>query len=99
MDDRTIFENFTNEELNFSVFGLGSTKYEFFNAMAKKIDKKFSKRGLKRTCEVGLGDDSKNINKDFEVWRKIFWSETYENFLNRKDEINALSQKLKLKEQ
>ena len=80
MDERTLFENFTNEDLNYSIFGLGSTKYEFYNQMAKKIDKNFSKRGLKRTCEIGMGDDSKDINKDFEIWRKIFWNETYNNF-------------------
>jgi NADPH-ferrihemoprotein reductase len=99
IDEKILFEKFTNDDLNYSVFGLGSSKYEFFNQMAKKIDKNFSKRGLKRICEIGLGDDSKNINKDFEIWRKIFWSESYNNFLNRKDEIINLSQKLKLKEQ
>jgi len=99
MDERTLFENFTNEDLNYSIFGLGSTKYEFYNQMAKKIDKNFSKRGLKRTCEIGMGDDSKDINKDFEIWRKIFWNETYNNFLSRKEEIINIAQKLKLKEQ
>jgi NADPH-ferrihemoprotein reductase len=99
MDERTLFEKFTNEDLNYSVFGLGSSKYEFFNQMAKKIDKNFSKRGLKKICEIGLGDDSKNINNDFETWRKIFWNESYNNFHNRKDEIINLSQRLKLKEQ
>lgn len=99
LDDRTLFENFTNEGLRYAVFGLGSTKYEFFNQMAKKIDKKFSKRGLKNTTEIGLGDDSKNINKDFENWRKNFWVDTYNYFLERQEEIRDLSHKLNLKEQ
>ena len=35
-------------EFNYSIFGLGSRKYEHFNAMAKKIDKVLNKSGCTR---------------------------------------------------
>lgn len=96
MDKKTLFENFTNDNLNYAIFGLGSTKYEYYNQMAKKIDKVFSKRNLTRVCDVGLGDDSKDIQKDFAEWRRLFWLESYKSFSAKKDEIKALSEKLNL---
>ena len=33
---------------HYSIFGLGSSKYEFFNQMAKKLDKFMEKSGSKR---------------------------------------------------
>jgi NADPH-ferrihemoprotein reductase len=82
MEKKTLFENFTNEKLNYAIFGLGSTKYEYYNQMAKKIDKFFAKKSLARVCDVGLGDDSKDINKDFAEWRKQFW--LMKTFLGKK---------------
>lgn len=97
MEKKTLFENLTNEKLNYAIFGLGSTKYEYYNQMAKKIDKFFTKKSLNRVCDVGLGDDSKDINKDFAEWRKVFWLKSYENFAAKKDEVKTLSDKLNLK--
>ncbi len=96
LDKKTLFENFTNKQLHYAIFGLGSTKYEYYNQMAKKIDKFFAKKSLARVCDVGLGDDSKDINKDFAEWRTLFWLESYKSFEAKQDEIKALGLKLDL---
>lgn len=98
IDNKTLLENLENKNVHFSIFGLGSTKYEYYNQMAKKIDKYFTKNKIIRISEVGMGDDSKNINKDFDEWRKNFWVEAYNLFNSKKDEIKKLSQNLNLKE-
>ncbi len=96
IEKKTLFDNLTNNKMNYAIFGLGSTKYEYYNQMAKKIDKFFLRKNLNKICDVGLGDDSKDINRDFEEWRKLFWEKSYDNFSSRKDEIISLSEKLNL---
>ena len=59
-------------QLNYSIFGLRSRKYEHFNAMAKKINKLLISRMynvlkfLQRIYEQGECDDSKYIQSDFD---------------------------------
>ena len=60
-DDCIEFNNFLEKNksglnnnihnVNYSVFGLGSSKYEFFNQMAKKFDKFLEKSGGNRYTE------------------------------------------------
>jgi sulfite reductase alpha subunit-like flavoprotein len=89
----TFFEDIENDYLNYSIFGLGSSKYEYFNQMAKKFDQIFNKNQMKRISEIGLGDDSKNISEDFQKWRTQFWKDSQKYF-----EINYELTKLKAKE-
>lgn len=96
IEKKTLFENLENKKLHYAIFGLGSKKYEYFNQMAKKIDKFFAKNHLTQICEVGLGDDSNNINKDFEEWRTIFWKKSFEFYTSKKEEIKSLSLSLNL---
>ena len=44
------------KQLNFSVFGLGDSKYELFNAMAKKLANRLLSLGANLFHKVGLGD-------------------------------------------
>lgn len=43
--------------LNFSVFGLGDSSYEQFNAVARKLDRRLQMLGAKPMNRLGLGDD------------------------------------------
>jgi NADPH-ferrihemoprotein reductase len=94
----TFFEDVTNQDLHYAVFGLGSSKYEYFCEMGKKFDAIFSKNGMKRICELGTGDDSKNINQDFENWRKNFWMESQKYFTENHEKIKKISEEKNLKE-
>ncbi len=53
----------------FAVFGLGNTQYEFFNATGKFVDAKLEEAGGKRFVKMGLGDDDKSLEDDFEAWK------------------------------
>jgi sulfite reductase alpha subunit-like flavoprotein len=44
------------ENLNFTVFGLGDSSYDKFNAMAKKVTNRLVDLGAKLIHTVGLGD-------------------------------------------
>ena len=44
------------ENLKFTVFGLGDSSYELFNAMAKKLTQRLLDLGAKLIHKVGLGD-------------------------------------------
>ena len=43
--------------LSFSVFGLGDSSYEKFNATARKLNARLLQLGAKECCPIGLGDD------------------------------------------
>ena len=43
-------------KLKFTVFGLGDSSYELFNAMAKKLTQRLLDLGAQLTHNVGLGD-------------------------------------------
>ena len=44
------------KQVNFSVFGLGDSSYELFNAMAKKLTQRMLDLGANLFQKVGLGD-------------------------------------------
>ncbi|MES1917187.1 MAG: hypothetical protein MHM6MM_008941, partial [Cercozoa sp. M6MM] len=72
------------EDVNFAVFGLGNTQYEFYNAVAKFFDTRFEELGAKRVCDVGLGDDDYCLEDDFADWRqKQLWPKASLQFLGR----------------
>ena len=60
--------------LEYAVFGLGNTEYEIFNAMGKFFDASMEKLGGSRILPVGLGDDSDDLEADFEKWKETMWT-------------------------
>jgi len=60
--------------LEYAVFGLGNTEYEIFNAMGKFFDSAMEKLGGNRIHELGLGDDSDDLEADFEKWKDAMWA-------------------------
>jgi len=59
--------------LEYAVFGLGNREYEIFNAMGKFFDSALEKLGGDRYYELGLGDDSDDLEADFEKWKEGLW--------------------------
>jgi len=67
--------------LEYAVFGLGNTEYEIFNAMGKFFDTSIEKLGGNRIMEVGLGDDSDDLEADFEKWKETMWATLKKNYV------------------
>ena len=63
------------ENLNFTVFGLGDSSYEYFNAVAKKLTQRLLDLGGKLVQKVGLGDYQHDFeyNGEFDPWLEAFW--------------------------
>ena len=61
--------------LNFSVFGLGDSSYEKFNAMAKKVTQRLIDLGANLFHKVGLGDYQHDFNYEgeFDPWLNSLW--------------------------
>lgn len=55
--------------LHYAVFGLGNTQYEHYNAMGKTVDEGLGNTGAQRLLSIGLGDDDKDLDGDFESWK------------------------------
>ena len=56
--------------LTFSVFGLGNSSYEQFNAAAKLVDRCLHCLGAERLLKIHLGDDDNNLEEDFVSWKE-----------------------------
>lgn len=63
----------------FTVFGLGNSQYEHYNAMGRSINKQMEAAGARRLYRYGEGDDDQNIENDFEEWKENLWSTLLEN--------------------
>jgi len=55
--------------VHFTVMGLGNRQYANFNSCGKQADEWLEKHGGTRVHDLGLGDDDKNIEDDFEQWK------------------------------
>jgi sulfite reductase alpha subunit-like flavoprotein len=70
-------EDFMTEEkvasnINYFIFGLGNNTYAYFNAIARRLDKRLAKCGAERIGERGEGDDDARFEiLCNQVWRKI----------------------------
>ena len=62
--------------MKFTVFGLGDTSYEQYNAMGKFFNEGFEELGAERIYKYGEGNAEGNKTEDdFNDWRKSFWGE------------------------
>ncbi|KAI9197406.1 uncharacterized protein BJ171DRAFT_445986 [Polychytrium aggregatum] len=74
-DDEGVDEPDDNSEqqaaqmIDYIVFGLGNTTYEYYNATARRVDKKLQMWGAKRLGERGEGDDDNSLEDDFLKWK------------------------------
>eukprot|EP00543_Licmophora_paradoxa_P011099 CAMPEP_0202478168 /NCGR_PEP_ID=MMETSP1360-20130828/94319_1 /ASSEMBLY_ACC=CAM_ASM_000848 /TAXON_ID=515479 /ORGANISM="Licmophora paradoxa, Strain CCMP2313" /LENGTH=819 /DNA_ID=CAMNT_0049105437 /DNA_START=700 /DNA_END=3156 /DNA_ORIENTATION=- len=61
--------------LRYAVFGFGNSTYgNTYNVQGKRYDQLLANLGGKRLVPLTLGDDSKDIDWDFEQWKwKVFW--------------------------
>jgi len=60
--------------LHYSVFGLGNRQYEHFNAMGKFFDSSLEQVGASRILPIGIGDDDRDLEGDFEAWKdNVLW--------------------------
>lgn len=64
-----------NDNLYYSIFGLGSTKYEKFNQSSINLDNHFKKMKLNELIPLTLGDDSINIRKDFNNYKEYLYQQ------------------------
>jgi sulfite reductase alpha subunit-like flavoprotein len=67
--------------LRFSCFGLGNnnTHAAHYNAAAKKLDARLEQLGGQRVFPLGLGDDSKQLELDFEQYQNALIDEIKKN--------------------
>ncbi|EKX54670.1 hypothetical protein GUITHDRAFT_159152 [Guillardia theta CCMP2712] len=66
--------------MQFAVFGLGNSQYENYNTVGKTIDSHCERLGATRIMELGLGDDDKDIQQDFEEWKEKLWRTLHAHF-------------------
>lgn len=83
-----------NRNLCYSIFGLGSSKYENFNEIAKKFDKVFQKAKLQLIYSIGEGDDSKNIRDDFVKWKEEYWNTVFDYFKINNEKFSKIRQEM-----
>lgn len=108
-DNAKLFYKFlkTNDEennlnfkgLKFSVFGLGNTQYQHYNAMGRNVDKFLEKLGGERIYKYGEGDDNSSLEDDFNLWKENIWTEIKGkiNFSQEKEEQIILHRQESLK--
>eukprot|EP00980_Cylindrotheca_fusiformis_P024416 scaffold11885_cov99-Cylindrotheca_fusiformis.AAC.1 len=66
--------------LEYCVFGLGNRQYEHYNAMGKFFDSSLETFGGKRIMPLGLGDDDKDLEADFDAWKDLMWAKLREKY-------------------
>jgi len=69
------------KDLDYCVFGLGNTEYEIFNAMGKFFDSSLDTLGGNRIMKLGVGDDSDDLEGDFEKWKDQLWMTLKKRYL------------------
>ena len=68
--------------LAYTVFALGNRQYEHFCAMGKLTDMALNRCGGERLAEVGIGDDDKDLEGDFENWKdNVMWPSLKRRFV------------------
>lgn len=68
--------------IQFCVFGLGNSTYEYYNEIGKKADKRLTELNAEKFAETGLGDDGVGtLDEDFLSWKDSVM-ESLKNDLN-----------------
>ncbi len=67
--DETFMSSRSITLLNYTVFGLGNTQYEHYNASGRRLNKQLEILGAKRMYQHGEGDDDDLLEDDFAKWR------------------------------
>ncbi|OWZ00455.1 NADPH-cytochrome P450 reductase, partial [Phytophthora megakarya] len=71
----------TLEGVHFTVFGLGNTQYEHYNAMGRMVDQLMEHHGATRVFHYGEGDDDASLDEDFDDWKEPLWKELRKQFI------------------
>lgn len=73
-------------ETNFTIFGLGDSVYQQFNAMARKLYQRLLQLGARSFHERGLGDDSNALGHyaEFDPWTEALWKSLQGEFKGKK---------------
>ena len=58
------------KNLRYFIFGLGNSSYTYYNWVSKTVDEKLTASGATRIGELGMGDDEKSLEDDFEAWQE-----------------------------
>lgn len=63
--------------LKFTVFGLGDSSYDKFNAMAKKLTQRLLDLGATLFHKIGLGDYQHDFEYEgeYDPWMKLLWGQ------------------------
>jgi len=78
--------------MQYAVFGLGSTQYEHYNKMGIDTDARLSDLGAERIYRLGLGDDNgTTLEEDFDKWREELWPALAEKLGNKNEDESATS--------
>ena len=81
IEKNEFWDNLTNKNMKYCIFGLGDSNYAKFNAQAKRLDKTFSKY-FQCLIPLTLGDDSCNLEEQFDQWMIKFFEEVPKFFNN-----------------
>ena len=74
-----LFSNF-----KFTIFGLGDTVYENFNAMGKLFDQQFEAMGGTRIYPAGTGNSENLLTEEqFEAWKLDLWTKICEDYMQK----------------
>ena len=67
-------------KMRFTVFGLGDSSYELFNAMAKKLTKRLLDLGASLFHDMALGDYQHDFEYqgEFDPWMDSLWPKLQE---------------------
>ncbi|KRX10271.1 Riboflavin synthase-like beta-barrel [Pseudocohnilembus persalinus] len=78
------------QNMEFSVFGLGDSRYQLFNAMARKLQVRLLDLGAKEFCDRGLGDDQhpQGYYFAFDHWIADLWTKLQQKFPSKKINID-----------
>lgn len=86
----------TLSTLRFSVFGLGNSTYDMYNAVGKRLDEKFEELGAERFAPYGEGDDGVGtMDEDFLAWKDSV-TDSLKNNLNFEEHEAVYQPSLKL---
>jgi len=73
-------------DTSFTIFGLGDSVYQQFNAMARKLYQRLLQLGARSFHERGLGDDSNALGHyaEFDPWTETLWKSLQKEFPEKK---------------